>query len=331
MWIAPRKTKNNSAVGTVAVKLSEAATGGTVGTPVTATASITEGATPAGQLTFKAFAPGDANCSGSAAFTAVVAVAGNGSYSSSFVPARIGSFRWAVSYSGDVNHSAAAVGCGGAASGVTRATPLLTGSVSRRLVVGKRFRVRATLAGGYSPGGTITFKIYGPVAKGCPKPLAVDIIAVSGNDTFRSDPFVAKRPGRYSFVASYSGDGANREVTAPCDAAGQVARVQKRKPKVKPRSSLSGRRRILIRARLLGATSPSGRVYFRLFRPGDRRCKHKPAFSGGIDVSSNGTVLLAKYLATHRGLYRLEVGYSGDARNKRYLSGCRRTQRIRVR
>jgi hypothetical protein len=321
----------SSAVGVIAVTLSASATGGTVGTPVNATATIQEGAIPTGQISFKAFSPGDANCSGAAAFTSAVSVSGNGSYrSAAFVPRRVGTFRWTVGYSGDPNHAPTTAGCGKATSSVSKAGPSIAGKVRRRLTVGTPFRDTATLQGGYSPAGTITFRIYGPVAAGCAKPLFVDTVAVAGNGTFSSDPFVALRPGRYSFVASYSGDAANQGAIEPCDSVGQAARVQKRTPKVKPRALLIGGKRISIRAHLSGAASPSGTINFRLYGPGDKRCMGNPAFSGGITVKSNGNYPLAEYLATESGTYRLSVGYSGDRRNQRYKGSCSGAQTIRV-
>jgi len=319
-----------SAVGTIAVTVAANATGGTVGSPVGATATIKEGATPTGQITFKAFSPGDANCSGAVAFSSTVSVSGNGQYrSKSFAPTRVGAFRWTVAYAGDVNHAPTTAGCGKATSIVTQAAPSIAGAVKPRLTVGTPFSDSATLQGGYAPGGTITFRIYGPIAAGCAKPAFVDTVAVAGNTTVNSDPFVAKRPGRYSFVASYSGDSANRGAIEPCDSAGQVVKVQKRMPRVKPRARLEGRR-ISIRAHLSGGASPSGTITFRLYGPDDTRCRRKPAFSGGVTVKSNGDFSLAQYLAPKPGIYRLGVGYSGDQRNRRSRISCSGAQAIRV-
>jgi hypothetical protein len=99
---------------------------------------------------------------------------------------------------------------------------------------------------------------------------------------------------------------------------------------VKPRGRVKGGNQISIRARLSRALSPSGVVNFRLYRPGDKRCKRKPAISGGVTVKSNGSYLLAEYLATKSGVYRLSVGYSGDQRNRRYTANCRGAQPIPV-
>ena len=317
-----------SAVGTVTVTLAASASSGTVGSPVTATASIQNGAIPAGQITFKAFAPDDANCSGAAAFSSTTDVSGNGSYrSAAFVPSQVGTFRWTVSYSGDPNHAAASVGCGNATSNVSPASPSIASNVTQRLTVGTSFKVTATLQGGYAPGGTITFEIY---RADCTKPVVVGTAPVTGNGTIDSGPLVARQPGSYSFVATYSGDAANRGVTDPCDPSSQAVRVDKRTPKVKPRARLKGDKEISIRARLFGAASPSGTINFRLYRPNDKLCKRKPAFSGGVTARSNGSYLLGQYFATKPGVYRLSVGYSGDQRNRRYKPTCRGAQQIRI-
>ncbi|HET8862299.1 MAG TPA: Ig-like domain-containing protein, partial [Solirubrobacterales bacterium] len=320
-----------SAVGTITATLAANATSATVGKPVTAMASIQKGAIPTGQIRFTAFPPGDANCSGSAAFSSTVKVSGNGSYrSAAFVPSRVGTFRWTVSYSGDPNHAPTSAGCGKATSSVSPASPSISSNVTQRLAVGASFRVTATLQGGYAPGGTITLEIYRRVAAGCARPVAVGVVPVAGNGTFRSEPLVAQQPGAYSFGASYSGDATNRGATDSCNPSDPAVRVYRRTPQVKPRARLNEGNQISIRARLSGAASPFGTISFRLYRPGDKRCKRKPAFSGGVTVRSNGNYLLAQYLATKPGVYRLSVGYSGDQRNRQYKPTCRDAQQIRI-
>ncbi|HEX6153555.1 MAG TPA: hypothetical protein VFZ19_08550 [Solirubrobacterales bacterium] len=320
-----------SAVGTIAVTLASGAGGGTVGTPVTATAALGWAAIPSGQITFRAFFPADTNCSGAPAFSSVVEVSGNGGYrSAAFVPAKVGTYRWTVAYSGDPNHAPATTGCGEAASRIVQAQPSISGVVPQRATVGTAFTDTVTLQGGFAPRGTITFRIYGPVASGCAKASFVNTVAVNGNGTFSSDPFVALRPGRYSFVASYSGDAANQSASESCDSPTQVVQVGKRAPKVKPRAILIAPKQISIRARLSGSVAPAGALSFRLYAPGDKRCARKPAFSGSISVKRNGVFSLGRYLATRPGTYRLSVGYSGDKRNQRYKPTCRGAQTVTV-
>lgn len=321
-----------SAVGTLDVTLAASAPGGTVGSPLTAAVTLGNGATPGGQLTFKAFAPGDATCSGAPAFSSTVAVKGNGAYGSApFAPGQVGTYRWTVAYSGDVKHAAASTGCAAASSAVAKANPTIAGKVGQKLTVGTRFRDTATLAGGFAPGGTITFEIYLPGADRCDKPDFVNTVAVNGNGTYSSDPFVAKQAGRYRFVARYSGDASNQAATEACGSPDQLALVGKRTPKLRPLAKLIGPQQISIRARLAGASSPTGVVSFRLFAPGDRRCSGRPAFAGSIRVRKNGTFNLAEYIATEPGVYRLGIAYSGDARNAKTKIACAGTQPIAVR
>jgi hypothetical protein len=323
-------SNQSSAVGTIDVTLTASAGGGTVGTAVTASATIAEGATPGGQIVFRAFSPGDEGCSGPPAFSSTVAVAGNRTYrSADFVPSRVGTFRWTVAYSGDANHAAATVACGKAASAISKAKPSIGGAVPQQTTVGTPFSDAATLKGGYAPNGTVTFHIYGPIAGGCAGPAFINTVALKGNGTVSSDPFVALRPGRYSFAVSYSGDAENQAASEPCDSPGQVVQVLKRSPKVKPRAIRVGRQ-ISIRAHLGGSVSPAGSLVFRLYGPGDKRCQRKPKFSGKVTVKRNGTFSLARYLATKPGVYRLSVGYSGDPRNRRYPPTCAAAQSLPI-
>ncbi len=319
-----------SAVGVIDVTLSASATSATVGNPVAATATIREGAIPSGQITFAAFSPTDTNCASAPAFTETLSVVGNGTYHSpAFVPTRAGSYRWVVSYSGDANHAATKAECGKATSSIAQARPSIASTVPGELSVGSPFQITATLQGGFAPTGTVSFRIYGPNATSCGKALSTNTVNVSANGTVNSAPFVALAPGRYLFVASYSGNATNQAVAESCDPNGRVAVVGKGVPKVKPNARLKGKR-ISIRARLLGATSPAGTIRFRLYRPGNKTCKGKPAFSGGVTVKANGRYLLAQYLAKKSGIYRLAVTYSGDKRNQRYDSGCTGAQQIHV-
>jgi hypothetical protein len=324
-------TNQASAVGTISLILTSSASDNTVGSPVTATATLGKAAIPSGEITFRAFPPSDPTCAGTPAFSSSAKVSGIGTYgSAAFVPTKVGTYRWTVAYSGDPNHAPATTGCGEAASRIVQAQPSISGVVPQRATVGTAFTDAVTLQGGFAPRGTITFRIYGPVASGCAKASFVNTVAVNGNGTFSSDPFVALRPGRYSFVASYSGDAANQSASESCDSPTQVVQVGKRAPRVKPRAILIARKQISIRARLSGTVAPAGALGFRLYPPGDKRCARKPAFSGSISVKRNGIFSLGRYLATRPGIYRLSVGYSGDKRNQRYKPTCGGAQTVRV-
>jgi hypothetical protein len=85
-----------------------------LGQPVADEATVSEGSSPGGTITFRAYGPNDPTCANAPAYTSTaVAVSGNGSYgnSPSFTPSAAGSYRWTASYSGDSGNEAAATAC----------------------------------------------------------------------------------------------------------------------------------------------------------------------------------------------------------------------------
>jgi hypothetical protein len=72
-------------------------------------------ATAGGSITFSLFAPTDATCSGTPAFTQTVSVSGNGTYettNTTFHALAEGTWRWLVVYSGDANNESTTSACG---------------------------------------------------------------------------------------------------------------------------------------------------------------------------------------------------------------------------
>jgi len=83
-----------------------------LGSAISDTAVLSNGSSPTGTITFNAYGPNDANCSGAVAFTATKTVNGNGEYTSgNFTPTAAGTYRWIASYSGDVNNLPVAGAC----------------------------------------------------------------------------------------------------------------------------------------------------------------------------------------------------------------------------
>jgi hypothetical protein len=68
-----------------------------------------------GTITFNLFAPSDATCAGTPAYTETVIVNGNGTYTThniTFFASTVGTWRWQSSYSGDANNNPASSDCG---------------------------------------------------------------------------------------------------------------------------------------------------------------------------------------------------------------------------
>jgi hypothetical protein len=98
--------------------------GGTVGTSVHDTATVSGGSSPTGTVTFQLFGPNDTTCSGTPVFTSSDDALTNGAAASgSFTPTTTGTYEWVATYNGDAGNLTAVSKCGDepvtiAASGV---------------------------------------------------------------------------------------------------------------------------------------------------------------------------------------------------------------------
>ncbi|MDQ1427592.1 MAG: hypothetical protein QOK39_1068, partial [Acidimicrobiaceae bacterium] len=174
------------------------------------TAMLSGGANPRGTITFDLFGPGDATCANLPVFTAVTPVSGNGAYPSDpFVVGTAGSYRWTAAYSGDGANNAVTSPCGAPNEDVvvTKATPTIVTNASGPVTLGSPISDTATLAGGFTPGGTITFDLFGPDDATCTGAMVFSsTVSVSGAGRYNSGPFTPTAAGTYRFVVTYSGD-----------------------------------------------------------------------------------------------------------------------------
>jgi autotransporter-associated beta strand protein len=110
-------------------------------------------------------------------------------------------------------------------------TPGLTAGASGNVELGNPVSDTATLAGGFSPGGTVTFRLYGPDDANCSgAPVFTDTKAVSGNGDYTSAGFRPTEVGTYRWIASYSGDGTNDAVAGACNDPNQSVTVAAQPP-----------------------------------------------------------------------------------------------------
>jgi len=200
-----------------------------VGGQVTDTATLAGGLNPTGSMTFTLFGPDDATCASTAVFTNTKTVTGNGGYiSDPFVPNAPGTYRWIAAYSGDAGNNAVTTPCNDANESVVvtpgggPVTPTLSTTASPSVPVGGQITDTATLAGGASPTGTITFNLFGPDDATCSGAVAfIDTASVSGNGQYTSDPFTPTAAGTYRWRAGYGGDAGNNVVSNPCNDPGE--------------------------------------------------------------------------------------------------------------
>ncbi len=204
--------------------------GSTLTDKATLTVPSPPGVTPTGSITFAAYGPRDPRCARTPAFTSVIDVSAAGSFlSAPFTPSALGAYSWSASYSGDTNYTAVTGTCAAAGqrSTVSQASPTLTTTASAATTLGSDVSDTASLSGGYRPGGTITFKLYGPQHPACTgTPAATTTANVNGNGSYSSGPLVPNIAGTYRFRASYSGDDDNNLVPAgACGLAGETVTV----------------------------------------------------------------------------------------------------------
>ncbi len=84
----------------------------------------------------------------------------------------------------------------------------------------------ATLAGGPSPTGTITFNAFGPNNATCAgSPAFTSSPAVNGNGVYNSGNFSPVAAGAHRWVVTYNGNTNNLPATSPCNAANELSTV----------------------------------------------------------------------------------------------------------
>ena len=121
----------------------------TIGSAISDTATLSDATTNAGgTITFKAYGPNDANCTGTAAYSNTVNVSGNGDYNSgNYTPTASGTYRWTADYSGDANNKAASSPCNAPneSSTVNPADPDIVTNATQSVTIGSAISDTATL------------------------------------------------------------------------------------------------------------------------------------------------------------------------------------------
>ncbi|MDQ1422278.1 MAG: hypothetical protein QOJ52_4240, partial [Acidimicrobiaceae bacterium] len=185
-------------------------------------------APPTGTITFQLYL-NDSECMTTPVATSMATVAGFGDYPSAPFTPTPGNYIWVASYSGDANNLPVTSSCGDPAEMVTisQAATSVTTTASPPVAVGGSIFDTAQLSGGNSPGGVITFDVFGPDdTSGCDtNPVSSSTVSVDGNGSYQSTPFTPIAPGRYDFVAHYGGDANNAAAQTSCGDAGESVTV----------------------------------------------------------------------------------------------------------
>jgi uncharacterized protein YkwD len=217
------------------------ALGGTLSDQVTVSGLVNP--PPNATVSFRLYAPNDANCSGAPVFaqlnaplTLNPAQTVGTRQSASFAPTTAGTFRWRATYDGDANNTSVAGTCGDATETrvVSPASPSIATVASPDIALGAgALSDQATVSGLVNPiaGDTVTFRLYGPDDATCSGAVAitdVETIALSTANTVataQSTSFTPTATGVYRWRATYGGDVDNLAATGACDLATETRTV----------------------------------------------------------------------------------------------------------
>lgn len=215
--------------GSPSISTTPSPTSGVIGVVIHDMATVTGGLSPTGTVNFALFSPGDTTCSGTnlvagAAGFVNVPLSGGSATSAGYTTTQVGVYNWLASYSGDVNNHSAVSACGAEQVTVGPASPAIATTPSpTQGTVGVVISDSASVTGGFSPTGTVTFALFGPGDSTCAGPNLVAAlsgfanVALSGGSA-TSAGFTTTLVGTYNWTASYSGDANNNPAVSACGA-----------------------------------------------------------------------------------------------------------------
>ena len=251
-WYAsyPSDNNNNAATSTCGSGMAETVIGkasptlsvtapatGKVGTPISnaminGVLASSSGATSAkGTITFAVFGPlvsAPSTCTSGGTTVGTATAAGDGTYhpNPGFTPSQAGNYWWYANYPSDAGNNAAASLCGsGMAETVVSAAgsaPTISTTLSAHAIAaGGSAYDAASLSGGTSPTGTVTYSVY--TDSGCAnaasglQPSPATVTVGSGTAVPNSAAVTFPTPGTYYWHAAYSGDSNNAAATSACE------------------------------------------------------------------------------------------------------------------
>jgi hypothetical protein len=204
----------------------------------------------------------------------------------------------------------------------------LTTQATASVILGEPISDTATLSGGVSPTGTITFHLFPSLADCEAGTNEIDTgltpVTVNGNGDYNSGNFTPTATGTYFWVANYSGDGTNDPSATACDDANEQSVVNKAASTLETAQSFYPNDTATVSATAGG--NPTGDVTFTLFQSAD--CSGTVLLgpvtvplSGGQASTNNTTVAVSTSTTVS-----WQVAYSGDTSHDPVSSCVENTQ-----
>jgi len=293
-----------------------------------------------GNITFKVYAPGDVFCFTPTSVGLPVPVNGANDYpSSNFTTLATGTYRWQAFYSGDSNNDLVSTACNdsGESSITGKANPTITtnaspstGTAGVSITAGDRV---TSMAGGYSPTGSITFTLFSDSLCLNAVPGMSGSGAISGGTASWSTGWTASAAGTYYWRAFYGGDANNNSATTSCGASNEEIVIGKTSPTLTTQLKLVSDNSNLVNpvivgtglydtAVISGGSNAGGTITYKIYS--DNMCSTEfldvtpvsnTVVAGVVPNSANQTI-------TQVGDYWYRASYSGDTNNNGAISDC---------
>ena len=192
----------------------------TVGNEVSVTGQIAYGYRLTGTVAIGLFAPDDPGCA-SPVETRDVTMDANGSFSTTFTPTRVGTWRMTAGHAGDAFNNPASTWCGAMIVDVSKASPSVFPAASPTVAeAGSSLQAFTLVQGGYTPAGRVSFRLYRPDDATCAGlPAYIEEASVLGGAASTSTGFVVPSEGTWRWQAVYLGDANNNGTSSGCDQA----------------------------------------------------------------------------------------------------------------
>ena len=182
----------------------------------------------------------------------------------------------------------------------------------------------ATITGGSSPTGTVTFNLYGPGDTTCTGTvLFTQTVAVSGGVASTTGGYTTTVAGTYNWTAHYSGDNGNLPADSGCGS--EAVTIAKSSPTLPTTPSpASGSIGAVLNdsATVSGGSNPTGSVTFSLYGPGDTTCTGTVLLTQTVSLTGGTAATTGGYTTTQAGTYNWTAHYGGDSNNNSADSAC---------
>jgi hypothetical protein len=185
----------------------------TVGTSIADQATVSEGDSPSGTVTFNLYS--NSGGTGTPLFTdADVALSSGVATSTGYTATATGTDYWVATYNGNTNNNSVTSGTSAEPVSITPASPTInTTQQPSSATVGTSIADQATVSGGYNPSGTVTFNLYSN-SGGTGTPLFTDADVALSSGVATSTGYTATATGTDYWVATYNGNTNNNSVTS---------------------------------------------------------------------------------------------------------------------